>query len=181
MQPHNLTHADWNNEKISPLRRVRRYEDDPTYLLQLIVLIFITIEDARKRKKRPSSYAILRAVCDRHSLVDSVVSDAFDLLIESKGVHIKHDNKGNDSLVTNTESRDEIFDVLNKASENSGSGTFCQNQHPWQENQDASLPLLEFIEINDDDHLAKTGENSKEAVPVSDRIESPFMAELNGM
>ena len=118
---------------------------------------------------------------DRHGLVNSMVSDALNLLIESRGVYIKHDNKGNDSLVTNTESRDEIFDVLNKASENSGSRTFYQNHHLWQENQDARLPLYECIVIDDDDHLAQKGENSKEAVPISDRIESPFIAELNGM
>ena len=161
--------------KISPVRKVKRYEDDPKYLLQLIVRIFIAIEDTRKRKKRPSREVILRAECDRHGLVNSVVSDTLDLLIELKTVYIKHDNKGNDSLFINTESRDEIFDALNKASGNSRSQTVYQDHRPWQENQDARLLLHDVIVINDDHHLTKTVENSEETVSAADSFE------LNGM
>ena len=58
---------------------------------------------------------------------------------------------------------------------------FHQDYHPWQENLDARLPLHDVIVINDGDHLAKTGENSEETIPVSDSFESLFIEELNGI
>ena len=111
---------------------------------------------------------------DRHDLVNSVVSRAIDLLIESKSVYIKHKNKGNETLFINTEPRDDIFDALYTASDNSGSETFYQNHRPWQENQDAMFPLLNVIAVHDDDFLAKTVEKFEETIPVSDSFESPF-------
>ena len=91
--------------KFSPVKTMEIYEDDPKYLLQLFVHIFNVIEEARKRKKRPSREVVLKAVCERHGLVDSVVSEALYLLIEWKSVCTKNDNKGNDFLFINTELR----------------------------------------------------------------------------
>ena len=91
--------------KFSPVKTMEIYEDDPKYLLQLFVHIFNVIEEARKRKKRPSREVVLKAVCERHGLVDSVVSEALYLLIEWKSVYTKNDNKGNDFLFINTELR----------------------------------------------------------------------------
>ena len=84
-------------------------------------------------------------MCDKHGLVNGVVSDALYLLIVSKSLYTKNGNKGNDSLFINTELRNEIFDALDKTSEDSGSEIISRDDHSWEENPDSRLPLHEVI------------------------------------
>ena len=126
--------------KCSPVKTMEIYKDDLKYLLQLFGHIFNVIEETRKRKKRPSREVVLKAVCERHGLVDSVVSEVLYLLIDSNSVYTKNDNKGNDSLFINTELRGELLDAFGQISDENGSETI--SRETIQPNTNLESPFI---------------------------------------
>ena len=69
------------------------------YLTKSLSYITDTIEEIRKRKKRPTRDSLTSAVTSKHVLINDVAKELLNGLLNSKIVYEKKDGKGKESLL----------------------------------------------------------------------------------